>query len=192
MKKLIMERFDIFANRGDDESSTTSEHVIPSTETTNGHGSNGAQAAGNASPTPSSTPSRKRAADSDDLEEPASQKRRTGPDVDADAVFAAKLQAEENKRARPTRGSATRKTAPTKKKSKSKTAKKARAEDDSDLDSGSETGRKKEVNRSGGFHVSKRERERDYLVRIHRLISQKPLNLSGPLSELLGGEIQVS
>lgn len=154
VKELIMERFDIFANEKDDESSTTSEHVIPSTETTNGHGSNGAPAADNASPTPSSTPSRKRAAESDDLEEPDTQKPRTGPDVDADAVFAAKLQAEENKRARPTRGSATRKTAPAKKKSKSKTAKRVNAEDDSDLNSGSEGGRKREVNRSSGFHVS--------------------------------------
>lgn len=154
VKELIMERFDVFANTKDDESSTTSEYVIPSTETTNGHSTNGAQAANNASPTPSSTPSRKSAAKSDDLEEPKPQKRRTGPDVDADAVFAAKLQAEENKRARPTRGGATRKTAPAKKKSRSKTAKRVRAEDDSDLDSGSEPDRKKAVNRSGGFHVS--------------------------------------
>lgn len=55
-------------------------------------------------------------------------------------------------RARPTRGASARRSAPVKKKAKAKTSKKVKAEDDSDLDSGSET--KKEVNRSGGFHVS--------------------------------------
>ncbi|KAH8703418.1 SWIB/MDM2 domain protein [Talaromyces proteolyticus] len=171
VKDLIMERFDIFANKNETES-TSSEHVVPTTETTNGHKSNGVQAATAISPTPSSTPSRKRESTSEDLEESEPKKRRPEPDVDADALFAAKLQAEENKRARPTRGSATRKSAPAKKKSKSKTAKKVRAEDDSDLESSSETTRKKAVNRSTGFH--------------------KPLNLSPALSELLDGELSLS
>lgn len=84
--------------------------------------------------------------------EPPAKKHKSSADVDADALYAAKLQAEENMRARPTRGGNTRRAAPTKKKSKAKTSKRVKAEDDSELESGSDT--KKEVNRSGGFHVS--------------------------------------
>lgn len=76
--------------------------------------------------------------------------------MDADALYAARLQAEENLRARPTRGGIVRKSAPVKKKkspTKAKTSKKVKAEDDSDLE-GSD-GEKKEVNRTGGFHVSR-------------------------------------
>jgi upstream activation factor subunit UAF30 len=83
---------------------------------------------------------------------PPPKKRKPDADVDADAEFAAKLQAEENLRARPTRGGSNRRAAPTKKKSKAKTSKRVKAEDDSDIESGSDT--KKEVNRTGGFHVS--------------------------------------
>lgn len=152
-----MQRFDIFANQQGDES-PSSEEVIPSTETANGHVANGDASSKDVSSTPSSSP-RKRQVETDEMDEdgsksPQPKKRKQNPDVDADALFAAKLQAEENKLARPTRGSATRKAAPAKKKSKAKTAKKVQAEDDSDLDSSSGTGSKKEVNRSGGFHVS--------------------------------------
>lgn len=97
--------------------------------------------------------------DDDDLSDvpdtpPPKKKRKTVP-LDSDAAFAAKLQAEENIRARPTRGGANRKTPAVKKKRtpKKKTANKVKAEDDSDIDgSGSEVGEKK-PNRSGGFHV---------------------------------------
>lgn len=71
--------------------------------------------------------------------------------VDDDAAFAARLQAEENSRARPTRGGNVRKVTTVKKK-KRRTATRVSANDDSDV-SGSETGSKRKVNRSGGFHV---------------------------------------
>lgn len=76
--------------------------------------------------------------------------------LDADAAFAAKLQAEENSRARPTRNGVTRKAAPTKKKKtpKKKTAARINASDDSELElSDGAVGAKKEVNRNSGFHV---------------------------------------
>ena len=72
---------------------------------------------------------------------------------DDDAAFAARLQAEENSRARPTRGGATKKRNPVtpKKRIKTKSAKKVQGEDDSGIEDGSAS--EKIVNRSGGFHV---------------------------------------
>jgi hypothetical protein len=109
------------------------------------------------SASPSSTTKRK-AIESDGLPDSVAStpNKKRKPEADADAVLAAKLQAEENLRARPTRGGNTRKAAPAKKKkspskSKAKTSKKVKAEDDSDIDdSGSE---EKKVNRNTGFHV---------------------------------------
>ncbi|MCJ1377362.1 hypothetical protein MMC17_000457 [Xylographa soralifera] len=104
------------------------------------------------------------------------KKRKIEPAMDADAMFAAKLQAEENSRARPTRGGANRKSVVVKKKKKKtpkkKTSDKVKAEDDSDLDSSGSGNEEKKVNRSGGFH--------------------KPMTLSAPLSALLDGEVQLS
>lgn len=80
------------------------------------------------------------------------KKRKRSP-LDDDAVFAAKLQAEENSRvARSTRGGGPKKAAPVKKKktAKKKTADRIDAADDSDMDT---EPTKKKVNRSGGFHV---------------------------------------
>ncbi|KAJ5820435.1 hypothetical protein N7474_006026 [Penicillium riverlandense] len=160
IKQLIMERFDIVAERN---GVAASSEEAP---TSNGVGDGDSVSAAVPSPPPSSSPV-KRDPDSDEGSEPtrgAPPTKKRKPDVDADALFAAKLQAEENLRARPTRGGGPRRTAPTKKRSKAKTAKRIKAEDDSDIESGSDT--KKEVNRTGGFH--------------------KPLNLSPPLSALLG------
>ncbi|KAL8836318.1 MAG: hypothetical protein Q9176_006379 [Flavoplaca citrina] len=100
---------------------------------------------------------------------PKTKRKRTP--TDDDAAFAAKLQAEENVRARPTRGGGPKKAAPVKKKKtpKKKTAARVDAADDSDLDS---EAAEKKVNRSGGFH--------------------KPLTLSAPLSALLDGQLQLS
>ncbi|KAJ5887611.1 hypothetical protein N7495_007652, partial [Penicillium taxi] len=167
IKQLIMERFDIHAEKnGVGESpdepvsngpkDSDSPSVVPS-------------------PRPSSSPVKHQASEeASDLHiaSPPHKKRKQEADVDidADAMFAAKLQAEENMRARPTRGGNTRRTAPSKKKSKAKTSKRVKAEDDSDIESGSDT--KKEVNRTGGFH--------------------KPLNLSPSLSALLGGQVTLS
>jgi len=92
---------------------------------------------------------------SDVIDTPPKKKRKAEP-LDDDALFAARLQAEENSRARPTRGGTSRKGAIVKKKRssvKKKTAKKIKSEDDSDIEgSGSEVEDRK-VNRSGGFHV---------------------------------------
>lgn len=143
-----MQRFDIVAAKNGVAESPEE------TATSNGHRGDFASAV--PSPPPSSSPV-KRQADSEEASDlsgvsPPPKKRKPDADVDADAVFAAKLQAEENLRARPTRGGNNRRAAPTKKKGKAKTSKRVKAEDDSDLESGSDT--KKEVNRSGGFHVS--------------------------------------
>ena len=70
---------------------------------------------------------------------------------DADAAFAARLQAEENSRARNTRGGgAKRKPIVKKEKKKRKSKNRVGSDDDSD-DEGSP---KKEVNRNSGFHVN--------------------------------------
>jgi hypothetical protein len=79
-------------------------------------------------------------------------KRRKEDILDSDAAYAAKLQAEENLRARPTRGANTRKAPVKKKKPSTKGSKKVSPEDDSDVDA-SASEPKKEVNRTGGFHV---------------------------------------
>lgn len=147
-----MERFDIFTEQGGIGASPET-----GTPATNGHG----KEQESVTPVEPSSPaqsswSQKRHADSEDRSDqssksPPAKKKKQDNDVDADALFAAKLQAEENMRARPTRGSTTRRAPLTKKKTKAKMSKKVKAEDDSDLDSGSDTGKK--VNRSGGFHV---------------------------------------
>ena len=114
-----------------------------------------------------------------------------------DAAFAARLQAEENARmsARSTRGGNTKKRAPVVKKKdkaakkKQKSAKKVKSDDDSDLESGS-GGEKKEVKRTGGFHVcldsSSNLIDGWTSCADHILIKQKPMTLSPALSELLG------
>lgn len=136
-------------------------HTDDPAPATNGHADNQRNSEPSATPiSPALSSPQKRDADLDELSDvadksPPKKKRKAGSTVDADAAYAAKLQAEENLRARPTRGGSTRKAAPAKKKkstAKSKTAKKVKAEDDSDVD-GSEASGKKEVNRTGGFHV---------------------------------------
>ena len=99
---------------------------------------------------------------SDVTASPAANKKRKTIPVDDDAAFAARLQAEENGRARATRGGVNKKPTSAKKKvtksqPRKKTSHKVKAEDDSDLEgSGSEAAEKK-INRSGGFHVSQPE-----------------------------------
>ncbi|KAJ5542867.1 hypothetical protein N7535_005290 [Penicillium sp. DV-2018c] len=160
IKQLIMERFDRYAaEKGVGESPE---------ETGSNNGQQDSHSAAEPSPPASSSPV-KRQASSDASPEPRTavppaKKPKLDTDTDADAAFAAKLQAEENSRARPTRGGNSRRAAPAKKKSKAKTSKRVKAEDDSDIGSGEET--KKEVNRNTGFH--------------------KPYSLSEPLAALLG------
>ena len=95
---------------------------------------------------------------SDVVDTPPKKKRKAEP-LDDDALFAAKLQAEENSRARPTRGGTNKKSTIVKKKRspvKKKTAKKVKSEDDSGVEGSGSDVEDKEVNRSGGFHVSRR------------------------------------
>ncbi|KAJ5865095.1 uncharacterized protein N7529_007011 [Penicillium soppii] len=162
IKQLIMERFDHYAEQngvGDSPEENA---------TSNGQRDSASASAAVPSPPPSSSPVKRHTTGDGAFDPPSAsppaKKRKPDDDVDADAVFAAKLQAEENSRARPTRGGNTRRAAPSKKKSKAKTTKRVKASDDSDIGSGDEP--KKEVNRNTGFH--------------------KPLNLSEPLSALLG------
>lgn len=162
-----MERFDIFNARADKppapatsvdatvSASNTEAAATPEPKsevkpvaTTNGHRASPASL-------PDASPM-KRSADSEDAPEMANgspAKKRRKPSMDADAVYAAKLQAEEDKLARPTRGGNSRKTAPAKKKKtpKKKTSARIRASDDSDVDD-SESGEKK-PQRTTGFHV---------------------------------------
>lgn len=107
------------------------------------------------STSPKSTPA-KREVDSEamsDLEDSGPQKKKRKPSIEDDAAIAARLQAEEDKLARPTRGGTSRKAAVVKKKKtpKKKARSKVTGSDDSDLE-GVEPKRK--VNRDTGFHVS--------------------------------------
>ena len=91
---------------------------------------------------------------------PAKKPRKTTKSTeDDDAAFAARLQAQENSLARSTRGNGSTKRrnvvskAASKKSKKTKSARKIKDEDDSDAETGSGA-EKKEVKRTGGFHVS--------------------------------------
>ncbi|PYH65411.1 SWIB/MDM2 domain protein [Aspergillus vadensis CBS 113365] len=175
IKQLIMERFDVCAAQ---KGIQTASETPATSASTNGHGKDhdSVTPVEPSSPAQSSM-SQKRQAESEECSDTSSKtppikKKKPDNDIDADALFAAKLQAEENMRARQTRGASTRRSQPVKKKqpTKAKTSKKVKAEDDSELESGSDSGKK--VNRSGGFH--------------------KPLTLSPALSALLDGEVTLS
>ena len=114
--------------------------------------------------TPPETPSpskqhQKYVDDEDELSDvvdtpPLKKKRKAVTTADEDAAFAARLQAEENSRARPTRGGANRKISTVKKKKAPKVRRtdgKVKPEDDSDIGSTSDVADKKV--RKGGFHV---------------------------------------
>ncbi|KAL8713569.1 MAG: hypothetical protein Q9220_002431, partial [cf. Caloplaca sp. 1 TL-2023] len=150
IKPLIMARFDKFM-ADQSEPPKTNGHVKP--ENNDSSGSPEVRQS-HMSPAPTTT-SKRESAETDDTSELADvaqpKKKRKRSPVDEDAAFAAKLQAEENIRARPTRGGGPKKVAPIKKKKtpKKKTADRVDAADDSDLDS---EAAEKKVNRSGGFH----------------------------------------
>ena len=110
---------------------------------------------------PTSNGNKRHSDDDDSLSDapdspPPKKRRKQKPALDDDAAFAAKLQAEENIRARPTRGGANRKAAVAKRKRtpKKKTKDKIRPEDDSDMEGSDESGKEKNVKRNGAFHVS--------------------------------------
>ncbi|OAL28375.1 hypothetical protein AYO20_09492 [Fonsecaea nubica] len=147
IRDLIGERFDLINAKRNGETT-----VIPSVETaevvepfaqTNGVHHSSAQS--------SSSPA-KREAESEDVSDvidaqPPKKKQKSV--IDADAAYAARLQAEEDKLARPTRGGGSRKTAPVKKKKRSKKDR-VTGSDDSDID-GEE--RKQKPKRDTGFHA---------------------------------------
>lgn len=88
--------------------------------------------------------------DSEDVS-PPKKKRKQAKQVD-DAKLAAMLQAQENSRARPTRGGVNKKvTKKVPKKPRKKSEKKVKADDDSELEVGSD-GEVKEKVKRGGFH----------------------------------------
>jgi upstream activation factor subunit UAF30 len=73
---------------------------------------------------------------------------------ETDAAYAARLQAEENGRARSTRGGGSKRKAPSGKKDKARKKAKSKKTVDSGDDSDTGVGEEKKVNRTGGFHVS--------------------------------------
>ncbi|RMZ80646.1 hypothetical protein DV738_g2631, partial [Chaetothyriales sp. CBS 135597] len=116
----------------------------------------------------------KREGEDDDLSEVAHgapPKKRRKPDAEDDAAIAARLQAEEDRLARPTRGGTSRKAAPTKKKKKTPRKSKNRLGSEEDSDLGGEDKPKKPKSNTG-FNASQ----------THLL----------PLSALLGGAAQLS
>ena len=177
IKDLIMQRFDIFHARLDQSASATETGAASDPVVTNGHHqpvkperlhdqvestpvkkepSHDKTKATAVKTAPRPSPSTKRSADSDDMSElaDASPPKKRKPSLDADAAYAARLQAEEHKRVRATRGGASAKNGATRKKKtpkKKKTSSKVRASDDSD-GSDSEAAKKKPV-RNTGFHV---------------------------------------
>ncbi|KIX00154.1 uncharacterized protein Z518_10291 [Rhinocladiella mackenziei CBS 650.93] len=165
IKELIGERFDIInARKNGDVTVVPSVEPAEPTPKTNGvHDSPAASA--------SSSPAKREARSetvSDVIDTPPPKKKRKAS-IDADAAFAARLQAEEDKLARPTRGGVARKAAPVKRKKKPK-KEKVVASDDSDIDEDERKAQKPK--RETGFH--------------------KPLNLSPALSNLFDGETQLS
>ncbi|ERF75053.1 hypothetical protein EPUS_04835 [Endocarpon pusillum Z07020] len=166
IKGLILERFDIFNARQQELESKTEQAATPAPAT------NGYHAPSPERPTPVKSPAKREATSetvSDVIDESLPKKKRKELSVDADAALAARLQAEEDKRARPTRGGSSKKAAPVKKKTpKKKTAVRVRGSDESDLDDSLTEKKPKNT----GFN--------------------KPMNLSAALSELLQGETALS
>ncbi|KAI9785231.1 MAG: hypothetical protein M1816_000479 [Peltula sp. TS41687] len=175
IRGLIMARFDKF--HAETSAAPSSPGESPPRSTTNGNGhdeaalpESGARQKSESSEAVDCKPNREKE-DTPPVAVETSpkppKKKRKVEDEDEDARLAAMLQAEENSRARKTRGAATRKAAPAKKRKVTSKAKSAtKVEDDSDAISDSERKKKRSVNRSGGFH--------------------KQLTLSAPLAQFLG------
>lgn len=126
---------------------------------TNGAATNGASAKPQSktrSPSPSTSEKRSSDSLSDVIDDEPPKKKAKKLNGNADAALAARLQAEENGRARPTRGGAVRKRTQvvrkTSKNKKSKSANRIKADDDSAISS--ESGDEKQSKRGGAFNVS--------------------------------------
>jgi chromatin remodeling complex protein RSC6 len=180
VQELILERFDHAQNISSAPIPTTEASPKPvpaAAPTTNGHAIKTASKVKRES-TPSattsspsiSTPSAsvpKSESDSDsEVISPPKKKRKANKEVD-DAKLAAMLQAQENSRARSTRGGGNKKVnkvAKKPRKKREKSAKKIKADDDSEVELGSD-GEVKQKEKKGGFH--------------------KQYHLSAPLAELV-------
>lgn len=149
---LIMTRFDKFNAERNGAPEPEPAEPIPTVET-NGAGRYSSEDA-------SGSVSKKRTPEDFDTERspPKKKVKKEKTAEDQDAAYAAKLQAEFNaaSRSRSTRGANTKKRAPAPKKKgekkKKKSSNRVKDEDDSDIGSGSGA-EKKEVKRTGGFHV---------------------------------------
>jgi upstream activation factor subunit UAF30 len=175
VQKLILERFDHANN-----AAAKAEEPIPTTESsppvTNGlkvehlrHTQvkeESTPPSSRAISTPSASLSAAKSEPESDSEEisPPKKKRKQTKQVD-DAKLAAMLQAQENSRARATRGGNKKVVKKTPKKPRKKSEKKVKADDDSELEVGSD-GEVKEKVKRGGFH--------------------KLYHLSAPLADLVG------
>jgi upstream activation factor subunit UAF30 len=185
-----MKRFDKFNNERNNPAPSAAD-PIPTVESPAANSSK-ARRAVDTSEDVSAYNSHKRSPDDESAlselgSSPPKKKAKKRSTEDEDAAYAAKLQAELNATARSTRGGNTKKrTAAPKKKTKKKSENKVRDEDDSDIVSGS-GGEKKEVKRTGGFHVRATPTKIQIIQHNSGLIpTQKPMTLSPPLAELLG------
>jgi upstream activation factor subunit UAF30 len=165
IKALILERFDVFAEKaGVIEEPVQSVEIVPPTANGNHTHTRDVSVAESKTASPMKREAKSEGL-SDMADSPPPKKKRKSMIAEDDAALAARLQAEENTRSRPTRG-APRRAAPAKKKKTPKKKSSTRIKDNSDDDGeGSDTSGEKPV-RNTGFH--------------------KPLNLSPALSELLG------
>ena len=157
IKELILQRFDHFNSLHDANVRTADKPISePASNGQAGSVPNGKRSSPLTTASPEKRPLERETSDVAEIS-PLKKKRKSAT-VDEDAAYAARLQAEEDKRARPTRGGNTRKSMPTKKKkkvsTKSKSAKKVGTVDDSELEGSGSGLDKKEVKRTGGFHVS--------------------------------------
>ncbi|KAI9809700.1 MAG: hypothetical protein M1825_000132 [Sarcosagium campestre] len=161
IKDLILERFYKF---NAERATSPSSPAVEAEEARNGYANGKSASAVKREPAQEASPptsgARNDEEEDDDMSDTVTvegskqrKKKRKIEAVDDDALYAARLQAEENNRARPTRGGAAKKASPLKKKRKAKSKSKTSigADDDSDIGSGSGE-KKRKVNRSGGFH----------------------------------------
>ena len=177
-----MERFDLYCAQLNGTSATAhSINAIDSKPSSDGNSKLSAPAS---STTPREPKREVQSEEISDFVDGAPPKKKRKPSLDEDAIYAARLQAEEDKMARPTRGGSNRKSALAKKKKspKKKAAARIKAEDDSEVDD-SETSEKKPI-KNTGFHV----RQLFSISWSDTDSGQKPLILSAPLSDLFHGE----
>ncbi|KAI9850562.1 MAG: hypothetical protein M1838_005412 [Thelocarpon superellum] len=179
IKDLIMARFDKF-NAEKNQTTPSLSHESASEALANGHDTKSDESEPVQQASPPESGIKRQDSDPEAMSDvidvpvkPKTKKRKVEEEED-DAIIAARLQAEEYTRARSTRGGATKKTGPIRKKKKKVSVTslpRLKGDDDSDLESGSGAEKKRKVNRSGGFH--------------------KPLTLSTPLSAFMDGEAQL-